>query len=88
VRVEDPVALAVWLLRDNPSWGEERVEAAMHGSETLRVTLAKAVPVWIVYATAVVLEDGRVRFFKDVYGQDAALEQELARERSVATAGE
>jgi murein L,D-transpeptidase YcbB/YkuD len=60
----------------------------MHGSETLRVTLAKAVPVWIVYATAVVLEDGRVRFFKDVYGQDAALEQELARERSVATAGE
>jgi murein L,D-transpeptidase YcbB/YkuD len=54
----------------------------------LHVTLAKAVPVWIVYGTAVVLEDGRGRFFKDVCGQDAALEQELARERSVATAGE
>jgi len=85
VRVEDPVALAVWLLRENPGWNEERVEAAMHGNETLRIVLANPVPVWIVYGTAVVLEDGRVRFFKDVYGQDAALEQELARDRVVAS---
>jgi hypothetical protein len=86
--VADPVALALWFPRDNPSWSEERVEAAIHGSETLHVTLAKAVPVWIVYGTAVVLEDGRGRFFKDVCGQDAALEQELARARAMATAGE
>jgi len=88
VRVEDPVALAAWLLRDNQGWNEERIEAAMHGSETLRVLLASPVPVWIVYGSAIVLEDGRVRFFKDVYGQDAALEQELAREHAVASVGE
>jgi len=88
VRVEDPVALAAWLLRDNQGWSEERIEAAMHGSETLRVLLASPVPVWIVYGSAIVLEDGRVRFFKDVYGQDAALEQELARKHAVASVGE
>jgi murein L,D-transpeptidase YcbB/YkuD len=85
VRVEDPVALAVWLLRENAGWNERRVEDSMHGNETLRVMLSKPVPVWIVYGTAVVLEDGRVRFFKDIYGQDAALEQELTRERSQAS---
>jgi murein L,D-transpeptidase YcbB/YkuD len=88
VRVEDPVGLAVWLLRENPGWNEERVEAAMHGTETLRVPLAHSVPVWIVYGTAVVLEDGRVRFFNDVYGEDAALEQALEHERIVASASE
>jgi len=88
VRVEDPVELAVWLLRENPGWNEERVEAAMHGIETLRVALTHPVPVWIVYGTAVVLEDGRVRFFNDIYGQDAALERELERERVVASADE
>jgi L,D-transpeptidase YcbB len=88
VRVEDPVALAVWLLRENLSWNRERVEAAMHGAETLRVPLAHPVPVWIVYGTAVILEDGRVRFFNDVYGEDAALEQALEHERVVASARE
>jgi L,D-transpeptidase YcbB len=57
----------------------------MHGSETLRVALTKPVPIWIVYGTAVVLEDGRVRFFKDIYGQDAALERELTGARTEAS---
>ena len=88
VRVEDPVALAAWLLRENAGWNQERVVAAMHDTETVRVPLAHPVPVWIVYGTAVVLEDGRVRFFNDIYGQDAALEHELELERVVASAGE
>ena len=88
VRVEDPVALAVWLLRENPGWNQERIEAAMHGRETLRVALSNPVPIWIVYGTAVVLEDGRVHFYKDIYGQDAVLEQELTNAHSVAAAGE
>jgi L,D-transpeptidase YcbB len=83
VRVEDPVALAVWLLRDDPGWDAQRIKSAMHASESERVTLAHPTPVWIVYGTAAVLEDGRVRFFEDLYGVDAALEQELAKAHSV-----
>jgi len=78
----------VWLLQENTGWNEDGIEAAMHGIETLRVPLAHPVPVWIVYGTAVVLEDGRVRFFNDVYGQDGSLEQALERERVVAAASE
>ena len=32
-----------------------------------------------MYVTAVVLENGEVRFFEDIYGQDAALEKEMAK---------
>lgn len=85
VRVEDPVALAAWLLRDNPGWDEKKVRASMQGNETLRVALANPVPIWLVYGTAVVLEDGRVRFFKDIYGQDDALERELTHTRESAS---
>jgi murein L,D-transpeptidase YcbB/YkuD len=78
IRVEDPVALATWLLRDKPGWTAERIRAATLGEETLRVDLGKPVPALIVYGTAVVMEDGEVRFFRDIYGHDAALERALA----------
>jgi len=77
IRVEDPVALAVWILRGNPAWPEERIREAMNGDETLRVDLQKPIPAWILYGTAVVQEDGEVHFLKDIYGHDAALESAL-----------
>ena len=78
IRVEDPVALAEWALRNEPEWTSERIHSAMYGDETLRVTLQQSIPVLIVYGTAVVMEDGEVRFFSDIYGQDKALERGLA----------
>lgn len=49
----------------------------MNGTETMRVDLDRSTPIWILYGTAVVLEDGQVRFFEDIYGHDAALERAL-----------
>jgi len=84
IRVEDPVALAAWLLRDKPEWTVDAIRAATLGEETFRVDLEKPVPVLIVYGTAVVMEDGKVHFFRDIYGQDAALEQSLLSRFSAA----
>jgi L,D-transpeptidase YcbB len=78
IRVEDPVALAAWLLRDQPEWSVDRIRAAMNGPETIRVMLDKPVPILIIYATAVVTEDGVVHFADDIYGYDSELEQALA----------
>jgi murein L,D-transpeptidase YcbB/YkuD len=77
IRVEDPVELAKWVLRDMPSWNEDKIRSEMNGKETLQVKLEKPVPVLIFYSTVVVLEDGMVRFFDDLYGYDASLEQAL-----------
>lgn len=79
VRVEDPVALAVWVLRDNPGWTPERIRARMRASDTLRVDVLKPTPIWILYGTAIVLEDEQVRFYQDFYGHDAVLEAALAK---------
>jgi L,D-transpeptidase YcbB len=37
------------------------------------------VPVLILYATVIVLEDGVVHFYDDIYRHDAALDKALAK---------
>ncbi len=79
IRVEDPVALAAWVLRDIPGWTVEKIQAAMNDAtqDNRQVNLPKSIPVLILYSTAVVEPDGEVRFFDDIYGYDAELEQVL-----------
>ncbi len=78
IRVEDPVTLALWVLRNNPGWDEARIRAAMNGDRTLQVNLAKPIPVLILYSTVIVTPDGVVHFFSDIYGHDATLARALA----------
>lgn len=75
IRVERPGDLAEWVLRNNPGWTRERIEAAFAAQKQEQVNLPKAIPVLIVYATAVVSEDGTVNFFRDIYGFDKSLDQ-------------
>ena len=77
IRVEDAAALAAWALSHDPSWTRERIRSAMLGEETLQVNLPRHIPVMIVYGTAVVEDNGEVRFFNDVYGLDDALARAL-----------
>ena len=73
IRVEDPKALAEWVLRNNPGWTRERIEAAFKAEQQQQVNLAHEIPVLIVYGTAIVKENGDVFFFKDIYGYDKAM---------------
>ena len=79
IRLEKPAELAAWVLRDNPGWTPGRIRAAMNGTASQQVNLAHPIPVLIVYATVVVLEDGLVHFYDDIYRHDAALQQALAK---------
>jgi len=79
VRLEKPAELASWVLHDNPGWTPERIHEAMNGTTTQQVKLAHPIPVLIVYATVVVLEDGQVHFYDDIYGHDAELEKALVK---------
>jgi len=78
IRVERAADLAEWVLRDEPGWSRDRILKAMHGSESIAVTLTQPIQVVTMYVTAVVLENGEVQFFADIYGEDQALEQQLA----------
>ena len=78
VRVEDPVALARYVLRDQPEWTEERIAEAMHAGEEKHVKLKEPLPVYLGYWTARVRPDNTVQFRKDVYQIDRRLTALLA----------
>jgi murein L,D-transpeptidase YcbB/YkuD len=78
IRVQKPADLAAWVLRNNPGWNLERVQAAMNGTEdNVTVNLEKPIPVLILYGTVAVDEKNNVFFFDDVYGYDKQLDEAL-----------
>ena len=78
VRLENPRALAEYVLRDQQGWTRERIEEAMHAGEERTVKLKQPLPVYLGYWTARVSADGVMQFRKDVYGIDGRLSTLLA----------
>jgi len=79
IRLEKPAALAEWVLRDDPRWTGERIEAAMAGERPIRVNLKEPLTVVLYYDTVHVNSEGVVHFANDIYGDDDALDRALAR---------
>jgi murein L,D-transpeptidase YcbB/YkuD len=71
VRVEEPEALAEYVLRDQEEWTPETIRAAMRAGEERYVQLSQSIPVHILYLTAWVDGGGGLNFSRDVYGYDA-----------------
>lgn len=82
IRVEDPAALAAFVLGGQDEWTPSTIAAAMQGEESRTVTLAHPVEVFILYATAVVSRAGVISFYPDLYGHDAALARALAQRKT------
>ncbi len=78
VRVEDPVTLAEWALKETPAWNRERIFAATTRSRSIHVKLARPIQVILFYTTAAVMpEDGMIRFAEDIYRHDIRLDRAL-----------
>jgi L,D-transpeptidase YcbB len=71
VRVEQPEALARYVLADQPEWTLERISDAMHAGTEKTVKLSQRLPVYLGYWTARVSADGILQFRSDLYGIDA-----------------
>ena len=69
IRIERPMDLAKYVLRDQPSWTEEKINEAMHAGTERSVALKQPLPVYLVYFTAWE-ENGATKFADDVYGYD------------------
>lgn len=70
IRVEKPVVLAEYLLRDQHEWNESAIEEAMKGIESKTVNLKKKYHVQIEYRTVWVDDEGLLHFREDLYGYD------------------
>ncbi len=76
IRVEHPVELAKFVLKNMPDWSDERISTAMSRGQSATLKLPEPVPVLIAYGTALV-KDGRTFFFDDLYGLDRLLDAAL-----------
>jgi murein L,D-transpeptidase YcbB/YkuD len=80
IRLERPVQLAEYLLKDDPNWQGGRIREAILSGEQKSVKLAAPIPVHILYFTAWVEDDGTLQFRDDIYGHDAKLAAALQKE--------
>jgi murein L,D-transpeptidase YcbB/YkuD len=69
VRVDDPDALARYVLRDQPEWTAEKISAAMQSGTEQAVKLKSPLAIYLVYFTAWE-EGGALKTVPDIYGLD------------------
>lgn len=84
VRLEDPVALAKFVLQDDPNWTEARIRELMTAGQSKTLRLQQPLTVLLAYST-VVVKDGQVFFYPDVYDLDPMLAKAL-RQRALTLA--
>lgn len=70
IRIEQPIALAQYLLRDQPQWTPEAIQSAMQAGVEKHVKLSTPIPVHLTYFTAWIDANGGLNFRNDVYGYD------------------
>ncbi len=78
IRLERPLDLAGYLLKDDPKWTRKNILKAIESEAgNIIVRLGKPVPVHLLYWTAWVDHLGRTHFRDDIYGRDPLLDVAL-----------
>lgn len=73
IRVEHPMNLAEFVLASNDGWDQQKIKSNINSRKTKTVHLNQTLPVYILYFTAWVDDQGNVNFHKDIYGLDQTL---------------
>lgn len=79
IRLEKPLDLAEYVLRGDPQWTREKIQAQIDTGTRRDVRLPEPINVHILYLTAWVDEDGLLHFRNDIYGRDAKLDEALRK---------
>ena len=77
IRVENPMKLALYILRNNPNWNQKNIQLSINNKKTITVQVKPTLPVYIVYFTAWIGNSGDINFRNDLYNLDYQLEKEI-----------
>ncbi|BAZ94410.1 peptidoglycan-binding protein [Thiohalobacter thiocyanaticus] len=78
IRVEEPVALAERVLAGTEEdWSADAIREVIASRETRSIRLPEPLPVYVLYWTVWVDDEGRAHFVNDVYGRDRRMAQWL-----------
>ncbi|MFI2812925.1 MULTISPECIES: murein L,D-transpeptidase [unclassified Microbulbifer] len=70
IRLEKPLEFARLMLAEQNNWSENRIQHYLNTRRTRGVPLEQPLPVYIVYWTAWVDEEGMLQFRRDIYDRD------------------
>ena len=84
VRVEDPLALAEFVLKDQGAWNTASIKKAMNSQINRRVDLKNPIPVLFFYTTAFIDQNNKLAFYPDIYGHDSILLEALKKSDDLA----
>jgi len=87
IRLENPMELAVYLLREDGKWGRVQIEQTIRKGREQTVRLPKPIPMHLLYWTSWVDEAGVVQFRRDIYERDEVLYEALKEPALVAGSG-
>jgi len=77
IRLSNPVELAEYLLKHDPKWNRQTIKAAAASGKQRIVNLPQQVPVYLLYWTAWVDENGLTHFRGDIYNRDKPMVRAL-----------
>ena len=73
IRIQHPIELAVYLLRNDPRWNRDALLAALDDAEDRSVPLPEPMPIHLLYWTAWADQDGTIEFRRDIHDRDTPL---------------
>ncbi len=73
IRIEKPMKLAAYLLKDNPKWNLEKLIVTVKRKKNKAILLSHPINIHILYWTAWVDKDGIINFRDDIYAWDSQL---------------
>ncbi len=73
VRMAEPKQLVSYLLRNDSTWNDATITAAMESGFEKTITLRKTILVFIAYFDNWVDKNGKINFRKDVYSRDSRM---------------
>jgi murein L,D-transpeptidase YcbB/YkuD len=82
IRIENPIELAEFLLREDPGWTPKKIRVALEKNAEKTIRLSKPIPVHLLYLTVWIDDKGVAHFRKDIYGRDKRLDDALRKQAS------
>jgi len=78
MRIEKPLDLAEYLLKENTGWTKDHISEVVASDEKdVKIILKKPVDIYICYWTAWVNDNGQISFVPDIYNYDQSLNDDL-----------
>ncbi len=80
VRLSDPEKLARFVLSDNKDWSDKKMQDYLDKGEMVDIEADKTFPVYILYQTIWMHENGDLVYAPDVYGRDKKMIEALKKQ--------